>query len=210
MEVVPSMWLSSLTSALLFFSGGRLWGRAAEVRRLAALAEQREREAADLRREVEELRRKVRDLEPASSGARERSISPAPLCQRPTSDHKLETAITEHLDALRAHDGSFRTAVLSDMRGLLVASSGDVRHDEALAAAAALTSDAAHRVRKLAHLGELMEIRLVDADDTVFTARWLRGEHEGLLLSTVGSTAARADPDADAIRTSLSHLIGWT
>jgi predicted regulator of Ras-like GTPase activity (Roadblock/LC7/MglB family) len=250
MNVIPSIWLSSITSALFFFSGGTLWGKAAslqraieptlrddraarrraeeetaavreqaaaQIRQLTEAAAEWRREAIELRREVERLSGEAAEAEALRREARERPAlgdppgdpptRPAPLAARPTSDHRLETMLTEHLDALSARAGTWRAAALSDMRGFLVASAGDVRHDDDLAAAAALASEAAVRLSKILPLGEPAEIRVVDVDGTAFTARWLRGDHDGLLVSTLGGAAAPADPHADAIYASISNLI---
>jgi len=259
MEVMPEIWLSSVTSAVFFFSGGRLWQKAAslhrtinpwirgdrpapresgeqsaalddagaEIRRLWELAEQRDLEAIELRSQIERLRReverlsaeaaeaealrrRVRELETTGFASVDVSFPPTPTPGRTASNPKLESAITIQLDALRAHDGSWRTAVLSDLRGLLVASSGDLRHDAVLGAAASLTSDTTSRLQQLLPMDEPVEIRLVDARNTVFTVRWIRGDHDSLLLATLGVGAPRPDPRADAIRASISNLLRWT
>jgi hypothetical protein len=183
---------------------GELDGKEAENRALRGEVQRLSVQAG----EVEELRRRVRDLESRGFAFQASSVGPPLAPQRPRSGQKLEEAVEEHLDALRHRRGSCQTAILSDMRGLLVASTGDAVHEDALAAAAAVATEAGERVRPLLPLGELLEIRLMDANRVVFTARWIRGHQETFLLGTLGVTKERADPRADAIEASIGSLLG--
>jgi hypothetical protein len=257
MDVVLSIWLSSVTSALLFFSGGRLWGKAllqraiepliraaraarlrseAEIEELSETVRRQRVEAIGLRASLEQLqielgieRLRAEDaarLEVENGVLRQqiegrwRAAGPedvalaeraaAPGQRRPIPEQKLEEALEDRLDELRHYEGSCRTVVLSDMRGLLVASSGDVAHHDELAAAASMAGDTTSRLRELLSLGEPREIRLVDVHDAVVTVRWLRGDHDGLLLSTLGVATAKADPRAEAIGAAISNLIRGT
>jgi predicted regulator of Ras-like GTPase activity (Roadblock/LC7/MglB family) len=230
MDVIPSLWLSSFTGALLFFTGGRLWTRGrAEHEALAAerardellclLEEERARSAA-LRAELAELLA-ARDeaegeigrlrAEVEAARAEEPGIpcSPSQTAWRPTSKHRLETAIAERLDELRVHEDGCHTAVVADMRGLLLASSGDTAHDDDLAAAASVTTDTTDRLRQLLPLGEPLEIRITDVNHMVFTARWLHADQDELFLSTFGVATSTADPRA-AIGARITDLVRAT
>jgi hypothetical protein len=157
--------------------------------------------------EVEGLRSKVRDLKARGFALEARVVGPAPARARPRAGQKLEEAIEDRLDELRRRLGSCQTAVLADLRGLLLASVGDATHEDALAAAASLTTEASERLRQLLPLGEPMEIRLTDVNRVVFTARWLRDDQEKFLLGTLGVTKDKTDPRADAIEASISDLL---
>ena len=313
MDVLPSIWLSSITSALCFFSGGRFWAKVqderdavrahqeaeAEIQTLSETVRQQKVEAIVQRAHVEELEGalaaerasadeleerlaqaleravasteaeaaskqeaavlsteqrtartdlaaaearletmrvemsalrqradevvrlraensalRMRLEERAKAAARAASPAPAPVAPpasaRPREGQNLEEVLAEQLEALRLLDAGCRTVVLSDMRGLVVASSGDTARDRDLAAVASLASDTPGRLRQILPFGEPVEIRFVDAHDAVFTARWLRGGHEGLLLSTLGAATAKPDPRAGAVRDALQNLLGWT
>jgi hypothetical protein len=318
MDLAPSVWLSTITGALLFFQGGKLWGKAASRRALPepparddgaalaraerdavtaqqasaasqsrlALAEERiealrgelavERtrvevaaalgiENAALRREVEErrqgearladvqrqnielatqahlferrrseiegkdaenealrrdvarlsgeasevevLRAKVHDLTARGFALNVRTTGPAPKLARPKAGEKLEDVIAGRLDELRVRKGSCQTAVLADMRGLLLASCGDTTHDDALAAAASMIAETSERMRRILPLGEPLEIRLTDVNHAVFTARWLDEGQEKFLVSTLGVTREKADARAGAIEASIADLL---
>jgi predicted regulator of Ras-like GTPase activity (Roadblock/LC7/MglB family) len=280
MDLEPSIWLSSITGALLFFSGGRLWGKAVSRREVPAsvvgddgaalvsaeqetvaareacaqvssaleialtkiaalqgqltLAEKRTEELrtenvalrreveerrhaqaslADVQRrnlelEVEELRVKVRELEARGFALTVRATRPALQPTRPAkAGQKLEEAIAARLDELRRRRGSCQTAILADVRGLLVASCGDVTNDEALAAATSIITETTERMRELLPLGETLEIRLMDVNRAELTVRWLRDDEGEFLLGTLGVTRERADPRADAIEASISDLL---
>lgn len=246
MDLAASIWLSSVAGALLFFSGGRLWGRATsrrealapvvhddgaaraldtELARVAALHDQlalAEKRLAELRDQLAvertraedtawleaenvALRRKVEEQHPAEApldDAQRHNLEP-----RPQAGQKLEQAIEGRLDELRLRRGSCQTAVLGDVRGLLLASCGDATHDEALAAAAAMITETGERMRLILPLGELLEMRLTDVNRAVFAARWLGDDQERYLLGTLGVTHEKMDPRADAIEASVSDLL---
>jgi predicted regulator of Ras-like GTPase activity (Roadblock/LC7/MglB family) len=160
-------------------------------------------------REVEELRAEVRDLTARGFALHLRATGPAPALQpaRPKAGQKLEEAIDVHLDELRRRRGSCKTAVLADVRGLLLASCGDATHDEALAAAVSMITETSERVRRILPLGEPLEIRLVDVNHAALTARWLRDDQETFLVGTLGVAREKADPRADTIEASISDLL---
>jgi hypothetical protein len=184
--------------------------------------ERREAEDASLRQDVErlsraheeanELRRRVGELEArafalAPPAAHEGSASGPPSARRPASCRLLEAALEERLEELRLREGGCRTAVVSDMSGLLLASSGDTEHGDSLAAGASITAETAERLRQILPIGEPVEIRVTDRNHVFMTARWLHCDEGGLLLGTLGVAGAPADHVADTIGASISDLI---
>ncbi len=178
----------------------------------------REEENTELRRRVEELtaaaaeaeglRRQVRDLlaqgyarRPAhtleSEGAEGGGLAP-----------ELETGLEAGLRALRRAEPGCRTAVLSDERGLLVAAQGEDGYRLELAAAAALTTTAAERLRELLPIGEPAAMTVVDVHATELRTRWLRWNGECFLLSTIGVARDSEDVPAETLREELARLIG--
>jgi hypothetical protein len=157
--------------------------------------------------EADALRKKVRDLETAARAPEQKAMTPSPAAARPNAGRGLSGAVEGRLDQLRLRRGSCQSAVLADTRGLLMASSGDTIHDEALAAAAAMLTEVGERTRGILPLGEPLEIRLMDVNRTVFTARWLRDAEETRLLGTLGVSRDRPDAHADALESSVSELL---
>ena len=137
--------------------------RSAEIAR-------REAENAELRRRVEALsaaaaeaeilRRRVRDLE-AMGFAQEARAARADDDEGPVSGG-LEESLSLGLRELCEREEGCRAAVLSDLRGLLIAAHGEAGHRLELAAAAALTTTAAERLRELLPLGEPARFTLAD------------------------------------------------
>jgi hypothetical protein len=180
---------------------------------------QREAENAELRRRVEalsavaaeadELRRRVRDLE-AQGFARRPLDSIGELDEVPDSMGKfeLETSLELGLRELVKREDGCRAAVLSDVRGLLIAAYGEAGHRVELAAAASLTLSAAERLRDLLPLGAAKSFALVDDNAIVFRTRWLRWQDECFLLSTLGEAPEEDEGPTEALRVHVSELIG--
>jgi hypothetical protein len=237
MDPVPALiWLSSFVGATLFFSSGRLWGKAVSVegaldpllraeREARARAEQ---DAAAARRAYDEASRAAlaekaradevgRVLEQREQEIERKAAEEVELRSeverlvgalgRREPGQQLEAALEGCLDELRLHEDGCRTAVLSDTSGLLLASSGDTLNGESLAAAVSITADTTERVRQFLPLGEPLEVRLTDVNHVVITARWLRCDEGKLLLGTLGVATAAPDLCADAIGASISELI---
>jgi hypothetical protein len=244
MDIGPAIWLSSVTGALLFFSGGRLWNKLAgkgersapPARDDGSALARAEHEAAAARqardeasraldteltratalqgelssrgREVEGLRARVADLEARAVARDVRMSGPPPPIAAPKAGQRLEEAIEGRLDALRLRRGSCESAILADVRGLLLASCGDTTHDEALAVAASMITETSEHMRQILPLGAPLEIRLMDVNHAVFTARWLRpDDQEKFIVGTIGHTGEKADARADAIEASISDLL---
>jgi hypothetical protein len=182
----------------------------------------REAENQDLRRQVdalrataaenEALRGRVRDLE--AQGFARRTLSSRAdadaLDEVPESEgqRELESSLELGLRELCKREEGCRGAVLSDMRGLLIAAYGAPTHRHEMAAAASLMTSAADRLRELYPLGEPVSLALVDENAIVFRTRWLRWESESFLLCTLGAAPAGRDLAAEALRAELSELIG--
>ena len=179
----------------------------------------REAENQDLRRQVdalratasenEGLRSRVRDLE--AQGFAQRTLASADaLDEVPDSEGRLEleSSLELGLRELCKREEGCRGAVLSDMRGLLIAAYGASTHRHEMAAAASLMTSAAERVRELYPLGEPVSLALVDENALVFRTRWLRWSSESFLLCTVGAAPAGRDLAVEALCTELSELIG--
>jgi hypothetical protein len=175
-----------------------------DVERLAAAQE----ELVELRRKVGELTARGFALGlPAAGGDGGASGVSSARRPRMASGPRLEAAIEDRLEALRVRGDGCRTAIVSDTSGLLVAATGEAAHRDALAAAVSVTTETIERLRRFLPLGEPVEIRLVDENHVVMTARWIRCDDCRLLLGTLGVASAPADPSADAIGASISDLI---
>jgi chromosome segregation ATPase len=183
--------------------------------------ERKDAENAELRTRIEalahvsaesaELRRRVLDLE-ARGFAQQLQEAPAPI--RPTrpagEPPRLETSLEQGLAEVVARDPGCRTAVLSDLRGLLIACAGAEDHQHELAAATSLTTYATERLRELVPLGEPASLELRDENGLVVRTRWLRWEHERFLLSTLGAAPGREASEIaiQELTARLSALIG--
>jgi hypothetical protein len=177
----------------------------------------REAENVDLRQrvealsgaavEAEALRRRVRELEARGFAEATHGFPRADEADEAPISESLESSLSIGLREVCQEEGC-RAAVLSDMRGLLIAAFGEDAHRLELAAAAALTTTTAERLRELLPLGEPLAFTLADANAIVFRTRWLRWEDECFLLSTLGATPAKGDAPAEAIRGRLAALLG--
>ena len=196
-------------------------GRVLEQR--AGEMERKDAENVELRGKIEALsevsaeatvlRRRVLDLEARGFA---RQLLEAPPATRPTQPAgetpRLEASLEQGLADLVAHEPGCRTAVLSDLRGLLIASSGDEAHQHELAAATALTTYAAERLRELVPLGEPASLELCDENGLVVRTRWLRWEQERFLLSTLGVAPAHGEAEIAILQLTarLAAIIGGT
>jgi hypothetical protein len=193
--------------------------RTRAIEQREAEIDRKDRENVELRRKVEalagsahevaELRARLRDLEARGYAERaHRSAPPPRRAAREPGAPELEASLTLGLESLRSAEDGCRVAVLSDMRGLLVAASGDAEHREELAAAACLTTSAIERLRQLVPLGEAASFAVVDENDVLFRTRWLRWEGECFLLCTMGAAARPEDGEVEALRGRIAELIG--
>jgi hypothetical protein len=185
----------------------------------AAEMDRKEAENVDLRRRVEalatsaaeadELRRRLRDLE-AQGYARRQLDGLHTLEDIPVSTGKpeLETSLAAGLRELCLREPGCRAAVLSDVRGLLVAAYGGAGHRDELAAAASLTLTTAERLGELLPLGPAARMIVVDENAIVFGTRWLRWADECFLLSTLGVAEPADEGATGALRAQIEELIG--
>lgn len=163
---------------------------------------------ADAMHEVALLRAKVRDLEARGFADGIRASWKALLVPSQGRDGRLEKRMVEGLEALLASESGGTSAVLSDMRGLLIAAAGDTKYQDELAAAASFTTFTAERLQQLLPLGEAMRLTIVDENAVVFSTRWLRWAGESFLLCTLGPAEETADPRIEAFREALAGLLG--
>jgi len=163
----------------------------------------------------ERLVRRVRELEAqafATQASRVPTLVPGPIRKSPanTAELKLEALLEEALETLVREDRGCQVAVLSDLRGLLIASSGDRSHQDELAAAASLTTYTTERIRELLPMSEPKMIQWVDTNRVALRARWLRTEDETFLLTTLGLDSEPANTRADRLSATISQLISAT
>jgi predicted regulator of Ras-like GTPase activity (Roadblock/LC7/MglB family) len=200
--------------------------KSAEVAMRTRVLEQRAGEVArkdeliaDLSRKVEELtvlaadaealRRRVRDLEAQGfARAAMESIPDLPPSARWSEVEGLETSLENALAEVVAHEPGCHTAVLSDARGLLIAGAGGEGSRDEIAAATALATTAADRLRELLPIGQPTSMAILDESRVVFRTRWLRYGDELFLLSTLGVRQRPLEQGADALRERLAALVG--
>jgi predicted regulator of Ras-like GTPase activity (Roadblock/LC7/MglB family) len=135
------------------------------------------------------------------------SIPELPPSERWTESDALETTLEAALAEVVEHEGGCRTAVLSDSRGLLIAAAGTDGSHEEIAAAAALATMAAERLRDLIPVGQPMSMAVLDDNQIVFRTRWLRYGDECFLLSTLGVRTRPLEQGADTLRARLTALV---
>ena len=163
----------------------------------------------------ERLVRRVRELEAqafATQASRVPTLVPGPIRKvaTNTAELRLEALLEEALETLVREDRGCQVAVLSDLRGLLIASSGDKSHQDELAAAASLTTYTTDRIRELLPMSEPKMIQWVDTNRVALRARWLRTEDESFLLTTLGLDSEPANTRADRLSATISQLISAT
>jgi hypothetical protein len=140
-------------------------------------------------------------------GAQEARAARDPMPE-PDGTRELDTDLGLGLRELVKREEGCRAAVLSDVRGLLVAAYGAGGHRLEMAAAAALIATAGEKLRELIPLGEPWSLALVDESALVFRTRWLRWEGECLLLGTLGAAPPADEAPVRALRDWLAELIG--
>ena len=163
----------------------------------------------------ERLVRRVRELEAqafATQASRVPTLVPGPIRKvaTNTAELRLEALLEEALETLVREDRGCQVAVLSDLRGLLIASSGDKSHQDELAAAASLTTYTTDRIRELLPMSEPKMIQWVDTNRVALRARWLRTEDESFLLTTLGLDSEPANTRADRLSATICQLISAT
>lgn len=145
--------------------------------------------------ETAQLRKQVRDFE--AQGFAATLLDENAWTRRPARDvlgpDHLESQLQTKLEALVATTKGCRTAVLADLRGLLIAASGDVTRQEELAAVASLMIYTTERIRDLLPMGEPSALEVVDINRTMLRINWMRMGNEAFLLTTFGVAPAPTD-----------------
>ncbi len=128
--------------------------------------------------------------------------------RHPDAEVRLENLLEGNLEALVQEETGCRTAVLADLRGLLIAASGDITYQDELAAAASLTTYTTERIRQLLPMGEPLAITMMDVNRVVLRAHWLRWQNEAFLLTTLGVAPDTGDGRDERVQTIISELLG--
>jgi hypothetical protein len=161
--------------------------------------------------ETAALRARVRDLEArgyADRAAKGEGTLRRPARVKPNEEQRLENLLEGNLEALVKEETGCRTAVLADLRGLLIAASGDITYQDELAAASSLTTYTTERIRQLIPMGEPLAIQFIDVNRVVLRIEWLRWQNDAFLLSTLGVAPETGAEREDRVQTIMSELLG--
>ncbi len=160
------------------------------------------------RSENEVLLRRIQSLE-AHAFANQAPRRPS---QKPGLVHSIDPSHPDLIDKTLAElvrDAGCHVAVLSDLRGLLIAAAGDHEYQEELAAAASLTTFATERMRELLPMSEPDVLEWVDTNQVALRASWLRTEDDAFLLTTM-SLGEKSDSPVDRYRAVISQFLANT
>lgn len=160
------------------------------------------------RSENEVLLRRIQSLE-AHAFANQAPRRPS---QKPGLVHSIDPSHPDLIDKTLAElvrDAGCHVAVLSDLRGLLIAAAGDHEYQEELAAAASLTTFATERMRELLPMSEPDMLEWVDTNQVALRASWLRTEDDAFLLTTM-SLGEKSDSPVDRYRAVISQFLANT
>ncbi len=185
-------------------------------------------ENSDLRRRVEELeaialeakqmRRRITDLEAQAfavaaqkkdKGAAGRTAPGQTQATASGGEVRLEQALEQAMAALVREETGGRVAVLSDTRGLLLASAGETKYSNELAAAASVVAEVAEKVRALLPFAEPQTLHLWDVNNVVVKTRWLQLEDDTLALSVLGFSDDMPDPTEDKAAKTVTKLMSY-
>jgi predicted regulator of Ras-like GTPase activity (Roadblock/LC7/MglB family) len=184
-------------------------------------------ENSDLRRRLEELeaialeakqmRRRITDLEAqafAINAAKKdkaagKAAAATPVTATVDGDQKLETLLEQAMSTLIREETGGRVAVLSDTRGLLLASVGEQKYSNELAAAASVVAEVAERVRALLPFAEPQTLQLTDGNNVIVKTRWLRLDDDVLALSVLGFNDDMPDPTEDRAAKTVAKLMAY-
>ncbi len=156
----------------------------------------------------EDLSRRVRELEAelfAKQGTRIPTLAPEPLLELTTAGRSER--VQQTLDGFVRENPGYKVAVLSDVRGLLIAASGDLTHQNEVAAAASLTTYTTERMQTLLPMSKLVRFEWVDDNHVALRASWLQAGDDALLLATLRVDVRSADAKLDQVGTTLSRLM---
>lgn len=197
-EAAPGLAEVQRRNVELSFKSRALSQRNQEFEVLATELESLRNKILDLTDEAAEaglLRKKVRDLE--AQGFATKIVRADTWTKRPARDNsgpdRLESLLQNKLESLVMATPGCRTAVLADLRGLLIAASGDIVYQHELAAVASLMTYTTERVRELLPLGEPSAFEMVDVNRAMVRVNWMRLDSEAVLLTTVGLAPAQTE-----------------
>lgn len=186
-------------------------------------------ENSELRRRVEELeaialeakqmRRRITDLEAQAfaiaasktkdKGAAGKTAAGQAQVATSGSERRLEELLEEAMSSLIRDETGGRAVVLSDTRGLLLASAGEPKYQNELAAAASVVAEVAEKVRLLLPFAEPQTLHLSDVNNVIVKTRWLRLEDDTLALSVLGFSEDMPDPTEDKVAKTVSKLMSY-
>jgi chromosome segregation ATPase/predicted regulator of Ras-like GTPase activity (Roadblock/LC7/MglB family) len=151
----------------------------------------------DAANETVSLRERVRELE--AQGYAAQIVRGDGWTKRPAKTNagpdRLENMLQNKLEALVTDTKGGRTAVLADLRGLLIAASGDTSFQDELAAAASLTTYTTTRLQELFPMGKPLALEMMDVNRVLLRVDWLHMDDDAFLLTTVGLA-----PEPTAVR----------
>jgi chromosome segregation ATPase len=151
----------------------------------------------DAANETASLRERVRELE--AQGYAAQIVRGDGWTKRPAKTNagpdRLENMLQNKLEALVTDTTGGRTAVLADLRGLLIAASGDTSFQDELAAAASLTTYTTTRLQELFPMGKPLALEMMDVNRVLLRVDWLHMDDDAFLLTTVGLA-----PEPTAVR----------
>lgn len=158
----------------------------------------------DAANETVGLRERVRELEAqgyAAKIARGDGWTKRPAKSNAGPD-RLENMLQNKLEAVVTETKGCSTAVLADLRGLLIAASGDISFQDELAAAASLTTYTTARLQELFPMGTPVAMEMTDINRVTLRVDWLHMDDDSFLLTTVGLA-----PDPSPVREAHSRAI---
>jgi regulator of replication initiation timing len=185
-------------------------------------------ENSDLRRRLEELeaialeakqmRRRITDLEAQAfavaaqkkdKGAAGKTAGGQLQTAAKGGEMRLEQMLEEAMSTLVRDDTGGRVAVLSDTRGLLLASAGEGKYSAELAAAASVVAEIAEKVRTLLPFSEPQTLHISDVNNVIVKTRWLRLDDDTLALSVLGFSDDLPDPIEDKAAKTVTKLMSY-
>lgn len=159
------------------------------------------------RLENDRLSRRVRELEAQQFAQQSTHIPTLPPAPPLTSNESRTERVQRVLDSFVSTNKDCKVAVLSDLRGFLVAASGEATHQNEIAAAASLTTYTTERMQELLPMSKLEQFEWVDSNRVVVRGRFLDSGEDALLLTTLRIETRSNDPQLDQVGRTISQLM---